>query len=63
MSAEPTVTCLTCKAVQIVTPDGRGFPPRIATRKLAKRCTAAGHACQPVYRAGFVVAAPARGQA
>lgn len=35
--------------------DGRGFPPDIAKRKLAKRCKAQGHASDPQYRAGFVV--------
>ncbi len=54
---EPTQTCLTCGAVEIVHPDGRGFPPDIAKRRLAKRCRAAGHRSRPVYRAGVLVQA------
>lgn len=49
----PTQTCRVCGAVEVVTPDGRGFPPAIAARRLAKRCSAAGHTCDPVYRAGI----------
>ena len=50
---EPTQTCTTCGAVEIVRPDGRGFPPDIAKRKLAKRCKAAGHTSTPRYLAGL----------
>ena len=55
--SEPTQTCLTCGAVEIVHPDGRGFPPDIAKRRLTKRCAAAGHSSRPVYRAGELVQA------
>lgn len=50
---QPTQTCTLCGAVEIVTPDGRGFPPDIAKRRLAKRCRDAGHKSKPVYLAGF----------
>lgn len=33
--------------------DGRGFPPDIAKRRLAKRCKEAGHTCKAQYLAGF----------
>ncbi len=39
----------------VVRPDGRGFPPDIAKRKLRKVCKEAGCSCDPVYQAGFVV--------
>lgn len=48
----PTQHCLVCHDVEIVTPDGRGFPPHIAKRRLAKRCKAKGHSCQAQYTAG-----------
>lgn len=54
--SEPTQTCQTCGDVEVVRPDGRGFPPDIAKRKLANRCKAAGHVCNPQYRAGFQAA-------
>ncbi len=54
MSAEPTVTCGLCGQEMIVKPDGRGFPPDIARRRLRKECQAAGCPCEPVYTAGFV---------
>jgi hypothetical protein len=53
MSFEPTQTCQACGDVEVVRPDGRGFPPDIAKRRLAKRCKANGHTCDPKYRAGF----------
>jgi hypothetical protein len=37
----------------IVDPVGRGFPPDVAKRKLAKRCKAEGCPCDPVYMAGI----------
>lgn len=52
MSA-PTVTCQLCGRSRIVTPDGRGFPPDIAKRKLRRECAANGCACDPQYRAGI----------
>lgn len=51
--SEPTQTCTTCGDVEVVRHDGRGFPPDIAKRRLAKRCKAAGHTCTPTYRAGL----------
>lgn len=53
--SSPQQKCLECGDVEIVRLDGRGFPPDIAKRKLAKRCRAAGHTCRPQYTAGFVV--------
>lgn len=49
----PTQTCTVCGAVEIVRSDGRGFPPDIAKRRLAKRCKAAGHNCEPQYLCGI----------
>lgn len=53
MTTEPTQTCTTCLRFEMVVLDGRGFPPDIAKRRLAKRCTAAGHPCTPRYQAGI----------
>lgn len=50
----PTVTCQTCGRCLEVKPDGRGFPPDIAKRKLAKLCKDAGHVSDPKYMAGFI---------
>jgi len=50
---QPTQTCQTCGRSLVVQPDGRGFPPDITKRKLAKLCEAAGHVSQPKYRAGM----------
>lgn len=50
--SSPTQTCQTCGAVEVVHMDGRGFPPDIAKRKLAKRCKEAGHKSDPQYLAG-----------
>lgn len=51
--SQPTQTCTTCGDVEVVRPDGRGFPPDIAKRRLAKRCQANGHTCTPAYLAGI----------
>jgi hypothetical protein len=51
--SEPAMTCTLCGRRQVVRPDGRGFPPDIAKRKLRKLCNAAGCRCDPVYRAGI----------
>jgi hypothetical protein len=51
--SQPTQTCTLCGRVQTVVPDGRGFPPDIAKRRLQKACGAAGCPCKPEYRAGF----------
>lgn len=53
--SSPTQTCQLCGRVQVVTPDGRGFPPDIAKRKLIKRCESSGCECKPVYRAGLAL--------
>lgn len=60
MSA-PTQTCTVCGDVEVVRPDGRGFPPDIAKRKLVKRWRANGHTCQPRYLAGVLVGPRPRG--
>jgi hypothetical protein len=51
--SEPIQTCRVCLDVEVVRPDGRGFPPNIAKNKLAKRCKAKGHVCDPHYLAGY----------
>ena len=51
----PRQTCQTCGDYEEVRPDGRGFPPDIAKRRLAKRCTSKGHRCSPAYRAGLTL--------
>ena len=61
MSA-PTQTCSLCGRVEVVRPDGRGFPPDIAKRRLAKTCKANGCPSKPEYRAGFTFAGPITGQ-
>lgn len=61
--SEPTVTCRNCGRFRVVTPDGRGFPPDIAKRKLAKDCKAGGCTeSQPQYLAGLVLGGRATGQ-
>lgn len=52
---EPTVTCLICGTTYIVTDTGRGFPPDVAKRKLAKICKLRGHESNPKYQAGLVI--------
>lgn len=49
---EPTQTCTECGRVETVYPDGRGFPPDVAKRRLKKRCNAAGCPSRPTYFAG-----------
>jgi hypothetical protein len=51
--SQPTQTCTTCGRVEGVTPDGRGFPPDIAKRRLQKWCKAHGCPSTPTYRAGL----------
>ena len=58
MTAQPTQTCQVCGRVEVVTPDGRGFPPDIARRRLEKACRAAGHKALPQYRAGILIRPP-----
>lgn len=59
---QPTQTCELCGLVEVVTPDGRGFPPDIAKRRLAKRCKADGCPSQPTYRVGLALGGPITGQ-
>jgi hypothetical protein len=49
----PHFRCGVCGTIEIVRPDGRGFPPDIARRRIEKRCKASGHECVPIYRAGI----------
>lgn len=53
MNSDPAQTCRACGRSVKVRPDGRGFPPDIAKRKLAKLCQAAGHVSDPQYTTGF----------
>jgi hypothetical protein len=53
-----TQTCRLCGRVVQVAPDGRGFPPDIAARRLAKWCAANGCPSEPTYRATLLVAPP-----
>lgn len=53
--SQPTQTCTVCGDVEVVQMTGRGFPPDAAKRRLAKRCKANGHTCQPKYLAGFSI--------
>lgn len=50
--SEPTYYCKVCGRSLVVRPDGRGFPPGIAKRKLVKLCKATGHEADPQYVAG-----------
>jgi len=59
--SEPTVTCDKCGRQQVVHPDGRGFPPDIAKRKLRKACRANGCDGEPQYRAGLLIGQRPRG--
>lgn len=59
--SSPVQTCQVCGDREWVMPDGRGFPPDIAKRRLAKRCKAAGHNCDPLYTAGLIVSSNAHG--
>jgi hypothetical protein len=61
--SEPVQTCQLCQRSVIVTPDGRGFPPDIAKRKLRKLCNADGCVSSPRYTAGFSLGQRASGQA
>lgn len=59
---EPVQTCKLCNRSVIVTPDGRGFPPDIARRKLQRICKASGCSCQPAYTAGLALGPRPSGQ-
>lgn len=60
---EPTQTCQLCGRVVVVTPDGRGFPPKIAANRLRRICKANGCTSEPKYRAGLIIGEGIRGQA
>lgn len=61
--SEATYTCKTCGRVEVVKPDGRGFPPDIAKRRLQRSCKDAGcEWCVPEYRAGLLLGPPPTGQ-
>jgi hypothetical protein len=60
--SQPTQTCALCGRSVVVVPDGRGFPPDIAERKLVRACKAAGCKCQPQYLAGLAFGGPVTGQ-
>lgn len=53
MQSEPVQYCELCHNFVIVKPDGRGFPPDIAKRKLIKQCKSNGCRSKPRYRAGI----------
>jgi hypothetical protein len=53
MTTEPNQRCEECGRTEIVRMDGRGFPPDIAKRRLAKACKKAGHVSRPIYTAGI----------
>lgn len=50
----PRQTCRLCHRFIVVVPDGRGFPPDIAKRKLKRFCNAFGCPSAPQYTAGFM---------
>jgi hypothetical protein len=56
----PIYTCSICERIVAVKPDGRGFPPDIAKRKLMNLCKKAGCKCDPKYKPGIHIA-PRRG--
>lgn len=58
----PFQTCQGCGRQVAVVPDGRGFPPDIAKRRLAKVCAANGCKSFPKYTAGVTFGGPACGQ-
>lgn len=51
--SSPIVFCKTCGTEMVVKPDGRGFPPDIAQRKLVKSCKERGCDFNIDYRAGM----------
>lgn len=63
MNTQPTQTCQVCGDVEVVRPDGRGFPPDIAKRRLARRCKMKGHESEPRYLAGTTFSTRPRGTA
>lgn len=61
MNRQPQQQCALCGRVEIVKPDGRGFPPDIAKRRLVKECRLNGCPCDPQYTAGIALAPPRTG--
>jgi hypothetical protein len=59
---EPKQTCQLCGSSVTVTPDGRGFPPDVAKRKLKKICNSKGCKSFPQYTAGLALGGPVTGQ-
>lgn len=58
----PVQTCQLCGRTVAVTPDGRGFPPDIAKRKLKRLCSLSNCASDPKYTAGFAFGGHITGQ-
>lgn len=54
--------CRLCGRQETVVPDGRGFPPDIAKRRLVKWCKVNGCKSDPVYTPTIVVGPWPRGQ-
>ena len=54
----PDQNCKICGRNEPVVPDGRGFPPDIAKRKLKKRCNANGCKSDPQYTADVYFGRP-----
>lgn len=50
--SEPRQMCKLCGRVEAVRFHDRGFPPDAATRRLKRKCKAAGCPCEPRYIAG-----------
>ena len=53
-TTQPTVACLSCGGWLVVQHDGRGHPPDIAKRRLAKQCARNGCTPDITYRAGLI---------
>ena len=54
--------CKLCNRTEQVVPDGRGFPPDIAKRRLKKWCNAYGCPSEPAYTPTIRVGPPPCGQ-
>lgn len=53
MYRPPMQRCQRCGLTEVVKPDGRGFPPDIAKRRLKKKCAHIGCPSDPIYSAGL----------
>ncbi len=58
----PVQICQLCGRSIAVVPDGRGFPPDIAKRKLKRLCSLSNCRSEPKYTAGFSFGGPITGQ-